>query len=379
VHLRIIWLYGGLTSICKESAPEQWLIENKFADNESRARIVLGQLLKRLEESGYNLPSKLPDTDTLVKLFKKHNVLKAPSIPADGSFKLSFRADRESLVSFVNSQFDKNYDADIVEFGYTNMSFVESDTLEQIHGDLGFYLDNDYYHFEFQTVYDETMIFRVFRYTANKARELAMSDAFNESINFIFPQPLVIYLEEHSKIADKLPATITVADQKPVNFTVPVVKLWNYDFDALVDKKWYLLIPFTLISYRKKFKLKDGVQKHKTSFIDAYKKLISGLKQLWEEGKISVYLKSELQACALHLARHFNDVYLYDERFGRELSLMEEAIKSYVQQIGEERENEGVRKVAVKLLKRGDSVDDTSKVTGISIKLLQELKEKLSV
>ena len=56
---------------------------------------------------------------------------------------------------------------------------------------------------------------------------------------------------------------------------------------------------------------------------------------------------------------------------------MKEVIKSYTQQAFEDGEIEGVRKVAVNLLKRGHSVAEISEDTGISIKLLQELKEKL--
>jgi len=62
---------------------------------------------------------------------------------------------------------------------------------------------------------------------------------------------------------------------------------------------------------------------------------------------------------------------------------MKEVIKSCTQQAFEDGEIKGeikgVRKVAVNLLKRGRSVAEISEDTGMSIEILNKLKEKLSV
>jgi len=265
----------------------------------------------------------------------------------------------------------------IANFGYSNSSFIATDSMEQIHGDFTFFLDNDHYHMEFQTDFDATMVFRVFSYGMSKAKELAMTIVPSEKTKFVFPQPLVIYLEENSNIVGDISASIEVANKTSVDFTMPVIKMWDYTYETLIAMEWYLLIPFTLISYRKKFKKKDGVIKHKADFIDTYRKILTAIRDLWTDGKITAYLKNELHICLDHLAHYFNEVYIHDEQFGEEVSRVKESPKSISDQIQEEARKAAFLEIALTLLKKEVDIDIIMESTKVPREQLLEMKKKL--
>ena len=158
------------------------------------------------------------------------------SIPADEVLKLLFGADRGALIQFINSVFNKTYDTHTDPLSISNADFVNSETFDQIYGDLIFSIKTDFYHIEFQTRFDRTMIFRIFSYGAAKAKETATTGSPDDPLIFVFPQPLVLYLEENSNISDELSALLKVADKEPIEFTVPIIKMWMWTLIILKMK-----------------------------------------------------------------------------------------------------------------------------------------------
>ena len=76
------------------------------------------------------------------------------SIPADEVIKLVFGADRAALIQFINSVFNKAYNAESSLLSISNANFINSETFDKIYGDFIVSIDNDFYHFEFQTRFD---------------------------------------------------------------------------------------------------------------------------------------------------------------------------------------------------------------------------------
>ena len=250
------------------------------------------------------------------------------SIPADELFKLVFGADHKALIQFINSVFQKTYDVNADPLSISNTAFVNSKTFDQIYGDFMFSIRSDFYHLEFQTQFDKTMILRIFSYGSAKANETAMTES-DEPLIFVFPQPLVIYLEENSNISDELKAYLKVANSQLVEFTVPIIKIWKWPAYDLIEREWYLLIPFTLIMYRKKFERVNGIQKYKDEFIKAYRYLMALISDLSAHGKISRALEGTLYGATKNLANYLNEKYIKDPSFGLEVKTeMAEAFRT---------------------------------------------------
>jgi hypothetical protein len=309
------------------------------------------------------------------------------SIPADETIKLVFAADRVALIRFINAIFNKSYDTATPRFTLTNADFINSETFDAIYGDFMFSIDGDFYHIEFQTKYDKTISLRIFSYGAHKALETALSDSDDETVLFIFPQPLVIYLEQNRNISSELNAMLQLPNgQPPVAFKIPIIKMWELSVESLTEKEWYLLLPFTLISYRKKFERENGEARFKDEFVSAFRSLMKTISQLSLDGKISSYLEGILYGATKNLASYFNEKYINDEEFDKEVRhTMISKVRTFLDDVRDEGRVEGITlkgiSVAVNSVKKLHcSVTDAMDVAELDLKyrdnVISELRKQ---
>ena len=271
------------------------------------------------------------------------------SIPADETIKLVFATDREALIRFINSVFGKEYDVATERFSITNASFVDSETFDQIYGDLMFSIEGDFYHLEFQTAYDRTMTIRIFEYGAKKALETARAGTSEDPLVFVFPEPLVIYLEYNKNISSFLNAVLKLPGNRSIPFKIPIIKMYELSTKILIEKQWYLLLPFTLISHRKKLDLKKEHETHKREFIEAFRGLMAIISDLLATREISAYLAGVLIGATKHLAAYFNERYINDDEFGQEvINLMQSNVRTIIDDVRDEGIEIGELKKGVK-------------------------------
>jgi vacuolar-type H+-ATPase subunit H len=304
------------------------------------------------------------------------------SIPADETIKLVFSADRKALINFVNSVFGKKYDVNSAKFSMGNSNFVNSETFDRVLGDLDFNIDTDSYHFEFQTHFDKKMSLRIFVYGAAKAAENAAAKS-GESSEIVMPYSLVIYLEENANIGDEVTYTLKYPDSTaPIEVNAPVLKMWKFNVNALLEREWFLLLPFTLIAYRRKFERVKGVEKHKDEFTAEFRRIIKIIGNLADAGKISTYLEGILYGATKHIAAYFNEKFIKDAEFQKEVTAMtltkfRTVMDDYLDKEREEGREEGREKLreelARNMLAMNYNWDDIIKVTGISYERLREL------
>ena len=139
--------------------------------------IMYNQVIRYMEDD-----QRLKDDPMSKTRIKPEDII---SIPADETIKLVFAADKNALIQFINTVFGKTYDVATERFSITNADFVDSETFDQIHGDLMFSIEGDFYHLEFQTVFDNTLTIRIFEYGASKALEIAKLGAAEDPILFV--------------------------------------------------------------------------------------------------------------------------------------------------------------------------------------------------
>ncbi len=187
----------------------------------------------------------------------------------DEIMKNMFSVSNGVLIRMVNSLFEEDYEPENTELSLINNEFVlEYRGDDIIKGDVFLKLQKahekaNHYHIAFQTLYDREIIIRMFAYGFSKARELAQDgrQARDETKIYI-PRQLVIFMEEHREIKDKLTLTVVLPDGEEKKHEIAVMKYWQYKTADLVEKALYPLLPLQLFTLRDKLtRIKDSKSK----------------------------------------------------------------------------------------------------------------------
>lgn len=116
-------------------------------------------------------------------------------IKLDQMMKVLFKLSKRVMVNLLNALFNEDYDYTKVSIEYSNSEFVDDD-FDRLYGDIFITVRTENksfsYHIEFQTLNDNSMAIRMFRYGFEKAVERA-GDSTNEEITLYYPKQLVIF------------------------------------------------------------------------------------------------------------------------------------------------------------------------------------------
>jgi hypothetical protein len=173
--------------------------------------------------------------------------------------------------------------------------------------------------------------------------------------------------------------------------------MWEFGLDDLIQREWYLMLPFVLIAYRKKFMCKNGVEENKNEFMQEFRRIMDTVGQLSVNGKISSYLEGVLYGATKNIAAYFNDKFIKDDAFGKEVKtamvgtfrtvrtvlddVRDEGIEKGIEKGMEKGMEKGIEKGraedARKMLRKGYDPNDIFEITGISFDRLQELEADL--
>jgi hypothetical protein len=134
------------------------------------------------------------------------------------------------------------------------------------------------YEIEFQTVYENSMAIRMFRYGFERAVKLADYNSIKEGkIKIKLPEPYLIVLEEDKTIPDDIYLEIEIPKQNEVTYRCKVLKYFDYNIDTLLKENMYLLLPLQIFRLRKKmYQISSSslpIEKKKTKMIDVYNQL----------------------------------------------------------------------------------------------------------
>lgn len=184
---------------------------------------------------------------------------KKEKLKLDQMMRVLFRLSKRQTVQLINGLFGESFaSADVKAIYYGNAEFI-SDEYERIVGDLFMKLDTRrgsvHYHVEFQTLNDQSMVIRMFRYGFEKALELAAGDAEDGVPLVIFPKQIVIFLEENEAIGDELLFRMRMPDGGETVYKVPVLRYWTLTPRDLQERQLSALLPLQVFSSRKNMRL----------------------------------------------------------------------------------------------------------------------------
>jgi len=321
-------------------------------------------------------------------------------IKLDQMMKVLFKLSKRVMVNLLNALFNEDYDYTKVSIEYSNSEFVDDD-FDRLYGDIFITVRTENksfsYHIEFQTLNDNSMAIRMFRYGFEKAVERA-GDSTNEEITLYYPKQLVIFLEENKNVKDELYFKLRLPDGQEIRFGVPVLKYWEYSAEDLKDKKMYALLPLQVFKSRKR--VKTIYNNDNISYEDKGKLINIEFKKLIEVVKATINVLDELYNSheiigtdlekILRVLKNISE-YLYNKygeysSVSKEVDIMvttlynpivaEEAKRKGIEEGIEKGIEKGIKEVALKMLQENVDVKLIEKFTGLKSEEILKLKEE---
>ncbi|MHC6179205.1 hypothetical protein ACYUJ6_05030 [Clostridium sp. JNZ X4-2] len=109
------------------------------------------------------------------------------------------------------------------------------------------------------------MAIRMFQYGFHIAKSDNILNSNTKVVYFL--KQLIIFIEENSKVKNELKLQIIFSDGNKVNYSVPVMKYWEYTDKELIDEKLYILLPLQIFKFRKVFeRIKHRKDSSKSEF-----------------------------------------------------------------------------------------------------------------
>lgn len=314
-------------------------------------------------------------------------------IKLDQMMKVLFKLSKKVMVNLLNALFNEDYDYNKVSIEYSNSEFVDDD-FDRLYGDIFITVRTENksfsYHIEFQTLNDNSMAIRMFRYGFEKAVERA-GDENNEEITLYYPKQLVIFLEENKNVKDELYFKLRLPDEQEIRFSVPVLKYWEYSAEDLKDKKMYALLPLQVFKSRKR--IKAIYNNEHISYEDKGKLINNEFKKLIEAIKATIKVLDELYNSHEIIGTDLEKIlkvltniseYLYNKygeysSIGKEVDIMVTTLYNPVvaEKAKKEGKKEGKKEVALKMLEENIDVNFIKKFTGLTSEEIVKLKEEI--
>jgi len=234
------------------------------------------------------------------------------------------------------------------------------------------------YHLEFQTKFDKTMVIRMIEYGLSKVREITASGDISDDIMLEFPMPLVVQVERNNNSQDEINAYIKISGcPKSLNFKVPVINMWKYRLEDIIERQWYLLIPYCLMKYRKLLKPDKATEKQKDEFRADMKSIMDKTHELYKDDKISSTFFPPLMKMIILISNHINEKFIHDNEIRKELTQMNSILNplgsTTIQKYLDQGEEKRAKEIAVDMLKDNKPLNEIVKYTKLTKKAIKEL------
>jgi hypothetical protein len=175
--------------------------------------------------------------------------------------------------------------------------------------------------------------------------------------------------------------------EKIINYTVPILRYWEYDEKRLIAEKFYPLLPLQLFMLRSELekvsRRKNPASKRETiaKIRVIAEKIVREAHELGDVGEINDDDIEKITTAIGELFKHLNDKYRADAKLNEEVSemiktLYDERVFVKGKEEGELKRN---MKLIEKMLRRGDTIDEISDFLEINVVEINNAKKKLNL
>jgi hypothetical protein len=195
------------------------------------------------------------------------------------------------LLPLLNEAFGEHYNGDEkITFGVNEHYLNQQDGREEKRiTDSSFLVEGaeqtKRYHLECQSSEDSSMLVRIFEYDS----QIALDEGIlrEQILEVTLPKSAVLFLRSSSKT----PAEMQICINTPggsVTYPVPVLKMQDYSWQELFEKKLWFLIPFLLFNYEAEFKVYKEHPECMKELADDLEQVVNRLEQLNMRHEIDV-------------------------------------------------------------------------------------------
>lgn len=203
-----------------------------------------------------------------------------PALRLDAIMKVLFKLSKKVTTRLINRLFDENFDSRRIEVHYDDGELIMDD-YGRFFGDRFITIRHEQqlhsFHAEFQTLHDDSIAIRLFRYGLEKAIGESTPPRAREETVLTFPKQIVICLEESGSVGDSVSVVLRLPDGHAVRYTVPVLRYWLYDAAQLHEQQLHALLPLQAFKSRKRLKAIAGSKK---SAVEKQRLIIEELERL---------------------------------------------------------------------------------------------------
>ena len=172
----------------------------------------------------------------------------------DDIFRTLCEKNTKLLIPVINEVFSTKYkiteETELLSGEHHILPEMEQDRIGEIITDSLIRIAGKLYHIECQSSPDGTIILRMVEYDFHIALENAKRTAGGYEINF--PYSSVLYLRHTSKTPDKIEMKVNFQNGESIDYCVPVIKVQEYNYEEIIKKDLFLLIPYYIMRYENK-------------------------------------------------------------------------------------------------------------------------------
>ena len=309
-------------------------------------------------------------------------------IRLDEIIKLLFNVSKQTLVNTLNGLFNEQFNSDDVDIkiSKTSTEFVP-DNLDIIRADSFFKLEAAnkpyHYHIEYQLNAND-MTIRVFEYAIQKALENKRVDGRTSRKILYLPRSLVIHFEKSDSIPDQYELEIVFPNGDSHEYTIAIMKYWEYTDKKLIDKKLYNLLPLQVFLLRAELDkvMKSNNEKEQNTAISRAKemtsKIFTVITELHEEHEINSDDYNKIITGLTEIMNHIDNK--YNIKLGGEIEMIktiaDENILKRARQAEQALQSEKA-KTAKKMLLNNEPIDKIIDYTGLTEQEIQNIQKTL--
>ena len=204
----------------------------------------------------------------------------------DDIFRTLCEKNTRLLIPVINEVFSTNYkiteETELLSGEHHILSENGQNGIGEIITDSLIKLADKIYHIECQSNPDGTIILRMAEYDFHIALENIKKTERGYQIDF--PYSAVLYLRHTSRTPDKIEMKINFQNGESINYNVPVIKVQNYNYEEIIQKDLFFLIPYYIMRYENKTDT-EIMQCIRTE----YEELYNGINNAYNNGTLDSY------------------------------------------------------------------------------------------
>lgn len=303
--------------------------------------------------------------------------MKSTGTPFDDVFKTLLEKCRQLIIPVINEVFKTDYDIKeevkllSSEFHYISGQGQSNKKVT----DSCIQIRNKMYHIECQSNSDSLMEIRMIEYDFFIA--LSDMEQYEDGHIIKFPESAVLYLRHNGRTPDNFKIRLLIPGGEKVEYSVPVVKVQDYDRQEIFNKNLLFFIPYYILRFEDRMEDIDNNMTELCAFKTEYQEIYNKLKELNKKDIIDINYLNNLILLTEHLAFIVADK---AENVKKEVEVMRgKVLRFETDDIWEEAHQkgfeEGLKKGCEKGIEEGIEVGLEE---GESLKVISQIKKKVS-